>query len=109
MVIKNTSANKKLVMQLKRVVNKCFPGYTGYTDYTWNCGKDIRFEIDTCAHFPFTLATDLDADGHLQIAARLHQGMLDAPAAMLLRHSLEDLEGLTQMLSAMVDKAHPQL
>ena len=71
MIIRNNAANRRLVNQLRDIVD-AETGFRSHIDRTWNCGKDIRFEIGVVGmDAPFITVTDLDADGSFQISLRM--------------------------------------
>ena len=109
MVFKNTPANIKLAGKMEQAVRR-YPGYTAIVDRSWNCGQDIRFEIGTCCalQVPFTVQTFCNDTGYFEIKLRMLQTELDSIEMLELKHWLEELAPLTQLLRDYIEEAKPQ-
>ena len=109
MVFKNTPDNLKLAKKMALAVKR-YPGYTAIVDRTWNCGKDIRFEIGTCCalHIPFAVQTFCTDTGYFEIKLRMHKDEFDSIEMLELKHWLEVLESLTSQLKEYIAEAKPE-
>ena len=109
MVFKNTAANRKLARKMEEAV-KQYPGYKAIVDRNWNCGQDIRFEIGTsyALHAPFTVQTFCNDTGYFEIKLRMLQTELDSIEMLELKHWLEELAPLTQLLRDYIAEAKAQ-
>lgn len=109
MVFKSTPANLNLAKKMEQAVKR-FPGFTAIVDRAWNCGKDIRFEIGTCCalQVPFTVSTFCTDAGCFEIKLRMRKDEFDSIEALELKHWLEVLSPLTELLREYIAEAKPQ-
>ena len=108
MIIRNNAANRRLVNQMRDIV-EVETGFRAHIDKTWNCGKDIRFEIGVVGmDAPFITVTDLDADGSFQISLRMQLTDVSMDRIWELACRLESVDTLRNRLGTMVAQARPE-
>ena len=108
MIIRNNAANRRLVNQMRDVVESQ-TGFRASIDKTWNCGKDIRFSIGVVGmDAMFITVTELGADGTFQIHLRMQTNLIPMDRIWELTCRLESVDTLRNRLGAMVAQARPE-
>ena len=111
MIIKNTPANRKLVNRLSDYLERTTPYYRGMVDRSWNCGEDIRFEINSVGlDNPVIISTAYTKTGGFWFKVRLlYSQMEDTHQLIRLRFRLDDAETALLNVRTMIENAHPAL
>ena len=108
MIIRNNAANRRLVNQMRDIV-EAETGFRSHIDKTWNCGKDIRFEIGVVGmDAPFITITDLDADGSFQISLRMQLTEVPMDRIWEVACRMDSVSTLRNRIGALVADARPE-
>lgn len=108
MILRNNAANRRLVNQLRDVVD-AETGFRSSIDRTWNCGKDIRFEIGVVGmDAPFITVTDVDADGRFHISLRMQLTEVPMDRIWEVACRMDSVETLRNRIGALVGEARPE-
>ena len=111
MIIKNTSANRRLVKLLSDYLMDKTAFFRGTVDSHWNCGKDIRFEIASVGERnPLIISTAYTPTGGFWFKVRLLQSPLEKPEDLIrMRFRLDDAETVLLGMRPLIENAHPRL
>ena len=108
MVIRNTPANRKLVNQMRDIVDS-ETGFIAHVDRGWNLGEDIRFEIATKSDAPLIVSTCVHEDGHFEILVRILKQKLDADETWLLANRLNSVAEMRNRIGVLTAQVRPEL
>ena len=108
MIIRNTPENRKLVNQMRDIV-EAETGFTAHIDKGWNCGQDIRFEICTKGDAPLIVSTCVHEDGRFEILTRLQPAKLDDYGTWEMACRLESVYSMRNRIGVLTAQAKPEL
>ena len=109
MIIRNTPANRRLVNQMRDIV-EAETGFRAHIDKTWNCGEDIRFEIGCVGtDTPLIVSTCVHEDGNFEILTRLLKQKFDAGETWLLACRLNSITDMRNRIGVLTAQARPEL
>ena len=108
MIIRNTPANRKLVNQMRDIVDS-ETGFAAHIDKGWNCGQDIRFEIGTKGDVPLIVSTCVHEDGRFEILTRLQPAKLDDFGTWQMACRLESVYSMRNRIGVLTAEAKPEL
>ena len=110
MIIRNNAANRRLVNQMRDIV-EAETGFRAHIDRTWNCGKDIRFEIASVGERnPIIISTAYTPTGGFWFKVRLLWNQMDnAEDLIRMRFRLDDAETILLGIRPLIENAHPVL
>ena len=108
-IIRNNTANRKLVKQMQDIVEAEI-GFRAHIDRTWNRGDDIRFEIGCVGlDSPLIVSTSVREDGRFEIHVRLLRQEFDADETWMLACRLDSVTTLRNRIGALTAQARPGL
>ena len=108
MILRNTPANRKLVNQMRDIVDT-ETGFHAFIDRKWNRGEDIRFEISTEGDAPFIVSTCVHEDGRFEILTRLQPAKLDDFGTWQMACRLESVYSMRNRIGVLTAQAKPEL
>ena len=107
MIFRNNAANRRLAETLREVVER-EPGFRARVDKSWNCRKDIRFEIGvTGINAPFIVMTDYLGDGRMECKVRFMAVVASADDFSDLRDRFDRLDGILYEINERIEAAKP--